>query len=179
MIDLGKTFYMICKIESDINEHLPVLYTYGKLVDHITEFGVRRGRSTVAWQYAAPKTLISYDIDYCDVNDRLMADFDDSNRPDFRFIQADVLEIDIEETDLIFFDTYHTYKQLSGELKRHGNKARKYLIFHDIVTYGIVGEDKSFPGIAAAIDEFVVENRQWSTDAVYKNNNGLLVLKRD
>jgi hypothetical protein len=71
MIDLASTFEMLCKTESDINEHLPTLYDYGRRVDHITEFGVRNGRSTVAWQYANPKTLISYDIDYCDINERL------------------------------------------------------------------------------------------------------------
>jgi len=179
MIDLAKTFKMICKIKSDINEHIPVLYDYGTRVNHITEFGVRNGRSTVAFQYAAPDTLISYDIDYCDVNDRLMVDFNDSNKPNFNFIQADVLKIEIEETDLIFFDTFHSYKQLKKELELHGNKSRRYLIFHDVVTFGIVGEDHKRPGITAAIDEFVLDNCQWSVEVLYQNNNGLLVLRKN
>jgi hypothetical protein len=179
MIDLASTFKMLCNIESDINEHLPTLYDYGRQVDHITEFGVRKGRSTVAWQYANPKTLISYDIEHCDINERLMAETPEGERPDFRFIQADVLDVEIEETDLIFFDTLHSYIQLSQELKLHGNKARRYLIFHDIVSFGLRGEDRKKPGIGAAIDEFLIANPQWVGDAMYINNNGLAILKRD
>ena len=178
MIDLAKTFKMICKIKSDINEHIPVLYDYGKRVNHITEFGVRNGRSTVAFQYAAPKTLISYDINYCDINDRLLADFAEDDRPDFRFIQANTLDIEIEDTDLVFFDTFHSYTQLSKELALHGNKASRYLIFHDIVTFGVEGEDHKRPGIAAAIDEFVIANNHWTVEVMHTNNNGLLILKR-
>jgi hypothetical protein len=179
MIDLASTFEMLCKTESDINEHLLTLYDYGRRVDHITEFGVRNGRSTVAWQYANPKTLISYDIDYCDINERLFAETPEDECPDFRFIQADVLKIEIEETDLIFFDTLHSYTQLRQELKLHGNKARRYLIFHDLVSYGLRGEDGEIPGIGAAIDEFLLANRHWVGDAMYTNNNGLAILKRN
>ena len=179
MIDLAGTFKMVCEMETDINEHIPTLCAYGKKVDHITEFGVRRGRSTVAWQYANPKTLISYDIKHCDINEKLMAETPEADRPDFRFIRADVLEIEIEETDLIFFDTFHSYTQLHQELKLHGNKARKYLIFHDLVSYGLVGEDGKSPGIGAALDEFLLANSHWVGEAMYTNNNGLAILKRN
>jgi len=179
MIDLAKTYRILCEMESDINEHIPALYNYGRQVDHITEFGVRMGRSTVAWQCANPKTLVSYDIDYCDIHDRLMAGLGIDDDPNFKFIQADVLKIEIEETDLIFFDTYHSYTQLSKELEFHADKSKKYLIFHDIVTYGVRGEDGKLPGIAAAIDEFLSLNPHWVGEAMYTNNNGLLVLKRD
>ena len=44
MINLEKMFKIACRDDrSDINEHLPTLLKYGKLVDHITEFGVRGG----------------------------------------------------------------------------------------------------------------------------------------
>lgn len=176
---LANTFEMLCKCtESDIYEHLPTLLEYGRKVEHITEFGVRNGRSTVAWWCAAPTTLRCYDINKCDITKRLKTAADPDGKLDYEFIQIDVLGIKIEETDLIFFDTYHTYTQLSQELKLHGNKAQKYLIFHDTVTYGERGEDRKTPGIMAAIDEFKLYNPCWEWEAIFTNNNGLLILKR-
>jgi len=179
MIDLVDIFKMACEdIQSDINEHLPILLKYGRQVDHITELGVRGGCSTVAWWYAKPKTLRCYDVALCNAHDILMREVKGADGFDYKFIQADVLEIEIEETDLLFIDTYHTYNQLSKELALHGNKSRQYLIFHDTVTFGDRGEDYKKPGIIAAIDEFVLENPHWLIEKVFTNNNGLLVLRR-
>ena len=55
-------YQYLCDHASDINQHLPTLREYGEKVDHITEFGVRSGVSTVAFLHAHPKQLISYDI---------------------------------------------------------------------------------------------------------------------
>jgi len=180
MIDFKKTFEMLCQdTRSDIHEHLPTLLNYGKLVDHITEFGVRNGQSTFAWWYASPKTLRCYDINHCNVHHQLMACVGDKPYiADYKFFQANVLEIEIEETDLLFIDTYHTYGQLSKELALHGNKARRYLIFHDTVTFGEQGEDGKEPGLMAAIDEFMLENPHWWFLEIFSNNNGLTVLER-
>jgi len=180
MISLSKTYEMLCQsVGSDINEHLPTLLKYGKLVDHITEFGVRNGRSTVAWWYANPKILRCYDIDLCDIHQRLMVGMERPDRLDYKFIRADILEVEIEETDLIFFDTFHSYGQLKKELFLHGNKSRQYLMFHDTVTYGERGEDCLKPGIMAAIDEFMLENSHWLIKEVFTNNNGLIILRRE
>jgi hypothetical protein len=59
---------------------------------------------------------------------------------DFTFIEGDVLKLEIEETDLLFLDTWHVYEQVRDELKLHANKVRKYICFHDIVSWGEVGE---------------------------------------
>jgi len=179
MIDLFDIYKMACEdVQSDINEHLPILVKYGRQVDHITEFGVRGGCSTVAWWYAAPKTLRCYDIAECNAHNVLMREVPGADRFDYKFIQANVLAVEIEETDLLFIDTYHTYIQLSRELDLHANKVRKYLIFHDTVTFGDRGEDHKKPGIMAAIHDFVLENPCWSFEKVFTNNNGLLVLER-
>ena len=107
-----------------------------------------------------------------------MSNVERSDELDYKFFQADVLEIEIEETDLLFIDTYHTYGQLSKELELHGNKSRRYLIFHDTVTFGERGEDHKKPGIIKAIDEFLWENKHWSVRESFINNNGLVVLER-
>ena len=80
---------------------------------------------------------------------------------------ADKLEI--EQTDLLFIDTDHTYEQCSKELKMHGHKVNKYLMFHD--TTLCVELNK-------AISEFIEATKEWKIKEVLTNNNGLTVLER-
>jgi hypothetical protein len=103
----------------------------------------------------------------------------------------------ITDTDMLFIDTLHSYKQLKLELHLHGNKARKYIAFHDVVTFGEsdemhLSEDPSWPdslkeqyrnlpeglGINKAIVEFMVDNKHWRAEKLFSNNNGLLILTR-
>jgi hypothetical protein len=78
-------------MKSDINEHLPLLRIYGSLVDHITEFGVRHGNSTVALLASKPQKMISYDWkefnQYPKFRDLVARD------TEFVFIQADLERI--------------------------------------------------------------------------------------
>jgi predicted O-methyltransferase YrrM len=167
----------LCKKESDINEHLSTLVKYGKMVKHITEFGVRRGLSTVAWLYSIPEDLISYDINNRKFDHKLFKSMVPSST-NFTFIIGNTLEVTIKETDLLFIDTYHSYTQLTNELKLHGNKSRKYLIFHDTKIFGLVGEDKKQPALKRAIYEFIDSNKHWFLKEEFENNNGLIILER-
>jgi hypothetical protein len=98
---------------------------------------------------------------------------------DWLFRHGSTLEADvIEETDMLFVDTLHTYGQVKGELERHGNQARKYIVFHDTVSFGLVGEDYRKPGINLAIQEFMRDNPHWVLFEHYENNNGLTILAR-
>lgn len=175
-----------CAEPSDINELLPYLMQYASTCNHVTEFGVRNPTSTYAFLAACPKRLVSYDIGrYPEVDEaeRLAKE----EGIDFEFVLQDVLEADIEETDLIWYDTYHTATQLERELARHASKARKYQIFHDVETYGTIGEI-NYPGIKAelscgrglwfALNPFLETHPEWQIVLHLKFNNGLLILKR-
>ena len=73
------------------------------------------------------------------------------------------------------------YNQIKSELALHGNKAKKYLIFHDTTTFGEIGEtfiDPNAMGIWSAIEEFMNENKHWVIQEKLENNNGLTILKR-
>lgn len=164
-----------CTQKTDINEHLPILREYAGRVDHVTEFGVRDGNSTVALACGRPTKMVSYDIEEMDaVLSGLI-----SKEINFTFVQADVCDINIEPTDLLFLDTLHTYAQLCRELSLHGHKVQKYLIFHDTQTYGEIGEDGSRPGLRQAIREYMVATGCWSIQQEFTNNNGLTILHRD
>lgn len=166
-----------CKKKCDINEHLPTLKKYASESKHVTEFGVRFGISTSALLSGKPKVLKSYDINKKSFkkNKLYRSLIKDTS---FTFTVANVLEIEIEDTDMLFIDTWHTYNQLSQELRLHANKVRKHILFHDTVTFGNIGEDKTKPGLLAAINEFLDKNKCWSTTKVFKNNNGLYIISR-
>jgi methyltransferase family protein len=161
---------------SDINEHLPRMRQLGETCQHITEFGVRAGVSTVAWLAAHPKVLVCYDIQKHAEVDQLAALAADTG-VSFTFHLQNVLEASIAPTDLLFIDTLHTYDQLKQELARHSDKARKYIVLHDTEHFGTTGELPT-RGLWPAVAAFLAANSTWRLLEKHPNNNGLTVLAR-
>ena len=167
-----------CSKSSDINEHLPILFKYAKKCDHITEFGVRTGNSTIAFLAANPKKLISYDINI-DKEIQLLTDLSIKENINFYYIIHSSHTAEIEYTDLLFIDTDHGEFGTSKELENTKGKISKYIILHDSVTFGRYDAGDGNPinrGILFAIDKFLNENKNWKIIEDLKNNNGLLVL---
>jgi len=127
---------------------------------------------------ARPKRMLSYDIEdrRFDLENYLRLARDAG--VDFAFVKADVLAIDIEPTDLLFIDTFHTYRQLDSELARHADKARRFILLHDTTTYGQQGEDGAKPGLTAALHDFLAVAPEWRVRKRYDDENGLTVLAR-
>lgn len=178
-MNLVEIYNQKCSIPSDINEHLPTLKKYAEECEHITEMGVRWVVSTYALLMGNPKKMISYDIngvDWLPISELV------KDTTNFEFRVANTLDLEIEDTDLLFIDTLHNYKQLSGELKLHGNKSRKYIIMHDTTLFEWIGESYEGKvdemGLWPAIEEFLNENPHWELFERYTNNNGLTILKR-
>ena len=111
-----------CSIPSDIHEHLPTLKRYAEECDHITEMGVRWVVSTYALLMGKPKKLISYDINPIDSN---VIQEMVKNDTDFEFRVANTLNLEIEETDLLFLDTWHAYDQLKAEFSSADDLTRQ------------------------------------------------------
>jgi ornithine carbamoyltransferase len=174
---------------SDIHEHLPTLKRYAEECNHITEMGVRWIVSTYAFLMGKPDKLISIDIQHpntWNADLSLVEAAANEINAGFEFILGDTLQIEIDETDLLFIDTWHAYKQLKAELDRHHNKAKKYIILHDTTSYEFKDETSyeslgwrgDGPGIGQAINEFLTENTEWVLHEKFTNNNGLTILKR-
>lgn len=162
--------------KSDINENVHILYDLAQECKHVTEMGVRTGVSTRALLNSNVE-LVSYDIELNrNVSDLFKFAINVGKKVSYK--KANVLDIEIEETDLLFIDTLHTYEQLKQELKLHGNKARKYLAFHDTFTFGLKGEIGGNNGLLSAIIEFLIENPHWRFKIYKTNNNGFTVLER-
>ncbi len=177
-MNLKDKYENLCNTPSDINEHLPTLKKYAEECKHITEMGVRGIVSTYALLMGKPKTLISYDINMCNWEPVRELVKDDTN---FEFKIGNTLDIEIEQTDLLFIDTLHNYRQLSRELLLHADKVNKYIIFHDTTSYELNGESyegKREEGIWPAILDFIHHNPQWVIWERYTNNNGLTIIKK-
>jgi hypothetical protein len=162
---------------SDINENVHILYDMAKECETVIEFGVRTGVSTRAF-LNTDVSLTAFDIEKNNDVQKLFTLAKDQGKK-AEYIIRDVLKIEIPEVDLLFIDTLHTYAQLRQELALHGNKAKKYLIFHDTHTFGTSGEMKNDKkGLLPAIIEFLITNPHWAFHIHKTNNNGLTVLKR-
>jgi len=169
-----------CSVSSDIYQHLPTLQSYVEECEDVVEFGVRGIVSTWAMLAGKPTKMISYDIEkpskWGGNIDEVYSAAKDCGI-DYQFVLGDTTKIEIDECDLLFIDTLHEYDQMKKELELHGNKAKKYLIFHDTISFRERGESGG-GGIYRAIIEFLKENSQWYIEAEYTNNNGFLILKR-
>lgn len=176
---------------SDINEHLETLYNLGKECSHITEMGVRWVSSTWPLVYSNPKKIISYDI-VTNPNIIEVINLCNEYSVDYSFQEKDVLQLEIEPTELLFIDTLHTYNQLIKELEIHSNKVSKYIVLHDTEFFGRVDESvyehasnliKENPttkqGLMTAVEDFLSTElgQSWEIFKIYKNNNGLTILK--
>lgn len=165
---------------SDINEHLPTLKHYTEQCSHVTEFGVRWVVSTYAFMMGKPKILRSYDLEPIEnygIDSDYLKFLAAHNEIDFEFSVGNTLTLDIEQTDLLFIDTLHTYGQLKLELELHNSKVNKFIVLHDTETFGMIGENGEV-GLWPAVEEFLNTNIEWTLEKRYTNNNGLTILKR-
>ena len=171
---------------------LPRLRTLAETVDRVVEFGVKRGASTTAFLLGARQSVTSYDIEATREGEALARGV-----PGWTYRILSSLEAPVQPCDLIFFDSLHTYDQLTAELARHGQSAERYLVFHDVTTFGEVaakGETGlqawtyvaargSCPreawGIRPAIDAFMIAHPEWHIYYRDVSHHGLLVLHRD
>ena len=179
-LSMSEALQMLIRHPSDINEHLPMLDFLARKCDHVTEFGVRTGASTVAFlhglQGRREGTLRSYDIND---NFGVHKSLSPHTSVDWQFAVCSTLAISqIEPTDLLFVDTLHRYDQVRQELALHGDAARRWIVFHDTETFGKIGDDGGC-GINVAIYEWLEAKPEWRVVYWTHRNNGLTVIERE
>lgn len=193
----------LCNSYSDINEHLPTLYSYATRCESIFETGVRGVISTWALGYgllnnsSSKKYLFVNDIVPCDILNLLHAARNTNLQIDYEW--KNNLELTLKHKfDMIFIDTWHCYGQLKRELNKFAKQINKFIIMHDTTIDATVGEsvraghsvenhvkETGWPveeitnGLWPAVEEFLDEySNEWTLLARYSNNCGLTILKR-
>lgn len=149
------------------------------------------------------KKIFMNDLDVCDTSDVEKAC--SNNGITVKTEWKNNLELTFEENetyDLTFIDTYHVYGQLKRELEKFSKITNKFIIMHDTYVDAIQGEhlrriwdgtwdnlkqasintgiptNELMVGLLPAVDQFLDNNKEWELHEVYKNNNGLTVIKR-
>ncbi len=166
--EIQDKFIELCNTESDINQHLPVLREYADRCNHVTELGTRSCVSLFSFLSSNAKKVVAVDI--------LNVAVPDVEK--LQFICADDLQIEIEQTDLLFIDTLHQYQHLKKELALHSNKVNKYIALHDTNIFGRNSDDGTVKGLLDALDEFLLQNKDWSICYQTDINNGLTIIRR-
>jgi cephalosporin hydroxylase len=169
----------------EINEHLATFQRLGAECKTIAEFGVGIGTSTWAFLSTNPTRMRSYDIiEFPQINS--IKETATAMEWDWQLTIQDttVPGFHIEPCDLLFIDALHTGEAVEAELRQNHQYVGKYIIFHDIEKYGEHGQDErgevtpGIRGINGAINEFLTAHPEWLEVERYKNNNGLLVIKK-
>lgn len=197
---LMQEYSLFCNLKTEINEHLPTLFSLAKECESVVELGVCHGKSTRALLASGTK-LRSYDV-WIDQKVLELFEYAKGIGRDVEYIKQSSIECEIDECDMLFIDSWHNYYQLKKELKLHANKVKKYLAFHDTMSCGSSDEgldawgngtginiqdvyrdldtvEFNNYGINSAIFEFLSENKDWTVKKHYKNNNGLTILEKN
>lgn len=168
-----------CKTISDINEHLPTIKKYCDECESAYELGVRNIVSS--WAFAASNLQKFASVDLIVPKSEELKQLEDackSKKIDFKFLQKNSLDVEAEEVDLTFIDTWHVYDLCIQELNKYSKITKKYIILHDTTLFGESGEQPDKLGLNYAVREFLENNKDWKIKEVFSNNNGLTVLQK-
>lgn len=161
---------------------------YASRCERCVEFGCQQGRTAVAMLMEC-RNVTSYDITETPESRELK-----TIAPHWLYRIQDSVIADFDWTDLLFIDSFHSHEQVKRELG-HADRVRKYLLFHDSITFGSVSaadergnmswtykRGKPVPpehiGIRPAIDQLMIRDPSWRIDRHDTHSHGLLVLRR-
>jgi hypothetical protein len=181
---IEELYQWVRRIPRDLNEHSEQLKVVAYNSRHVTEFTKRR-ESTLYFLAGRPEYLISYNAEGTDpmmtvIKNTVVRDTGEEGHISFTINTGNVdsLLVDIDETDALFLDTEANYVRLSEELKKHSSKVRKFIVIHDTMINGELGDDGKL-GLNYALREFVKENPQWKVYSFSPAQYGLTVLTCD
>jgi GT2 family glycosyltransferase/Flp pilus assembly protein TadD len=159
---------------SELNVHLPVLHELARRCRHITDVGTGAGAAATAFLYAGPRKLVCVDRMRCPRVEALAAL---AGTTELAFREEDVLQVELEETDLLFLDAWHVGQQLRRELALHAGQVRRFLVVHGTTAFADRGESDGHEGLRPALDELLAAGA-FRIAARHDNNGGLTVLER-
>jgi hypothetical protein len=195
VIDSKYTEY--CSKWSDIYEHLPTLARYASECKHVTEMGSPGGASYAFASGLKNNTNSKIVIVRQESEDIIFKNACAVENINVVFHKSSSLECPLEQTDLLFIDTWHVYGQLKRELDRWNSHVVKYIIMHDTTVDEWAGETirarwnpkeqsektgipvhEITKGLWPAIREFLASHPEWKMRERYTNNHGLTILER-
>jgi hypothetical protein len=203
--ELQKNYDVVCAKQNDLTPYATVLHYMANHVSSVTEMGIGPKEyglnSTWALLYGlhtssnTNKKYTAYDYEDNPVNDNIYyaKKLAENLNINFNFIIGDTGEVSIENSDLLFIDTDHTYQHLMKELTLHSPKINKYILIHD--TSGKYGHWEDWPydhdrrgllrtqpykyGLWPCCVDFLEEHKEWKLLTRYEENSGLTIFERN
>lgn len=185
----------------ETQEHFPTFYHFGSKCSRIVEFGVFLAFSSWAWVACKPSFLRCVDVERRpggeweaieETAPKLGIDFafeiaDSGHGALKRIVEERYVSISHEllikepyqlptDTELLYIDSYHSYTHLKAELTIHGAKVKKYILFHDTLSFGEHHGFDGDKGLNYAIDEFLESNPNWKKILKVNYGHGCTVL---
>jgi cephalosporin hydroxylase len=199
---ISQQYQRLCKLPSDINEHLPIMMAMSAECKTIAELGVRDIVSTWAFlqgllnNNSDTKRLICVDV--CDIpNIDIVKYIGKKENICVKFIKHDSATVKLPKVDMVFIDTWHVYGHLKRELEHLHSNVGKYIVMHDTEIDKIYGEvvrlnhdpekasaKSGYPlneittGLGIAIIEFLTDHPEWEFKVHFTNCCGLTILQR-
>jgi hypothetical protein len=99
-------------------------------------------------------------------------------KTDLRWSSGNPETAEIDETDMLFVDQWHTADQVMTGLPRLAAKVSRWIVMHDTQVYGEKGVEGQ-PGLLVGLRQFMRQHPEWSVIYHSTVNNGLSVLSRD
>jgi hypothetical protein len=170
-VSLQTLYQLAVASPSDLNEHVIKLYTLAKECPRIEEIATRN-QSTVAFLNAGPKHLHSINT----ASDTVMSALESRKGETELLIEhVDPLSAKPSGADLLFIDEVHTADRVYSQLAQFGVTTTRYIVLHDTVLFGEVGESGA-PGILPAVRRWMKEHPEWSVIYHTLAQHGLTVL---
>jgi hypothetical protein len=190
----------ICQ-RSDIHEHLPALKELASTCSSVAEIGLREMESTwgilqgLSESPHTPRSYLGIDIAQPPLQIlHLARRCAEEHGISFDFWQANDMEIDMPQVDMLFIDSLHTYCHLSYELELFSPKVRRYIAMHDTsAPWGEADDveyqgdrteypkeiDRTKRGLWAAVEDFLSRHPEWILQDRFFNCHGFTVLRRN
>ena len=166
------------KAGGPLSSYLLTLATLARGCDHVTEFGVHGGESTLAFLHGISNKeaqLRSYHPSPVPEIGSLL-----ERRPDIplKFSIAEPTDISpIDSTDLLFLNTRPIHSQILRELSTHACRVQRFLVIPQTEQFSKAGAD-SGPGISRALLEWITTHPEWKIELRSSQNGGLTIMKR-
>lgn len=159
----------------DLDLHADVLAAVARRADGVVTEITKRRESTMAFAFGGAKEIVSYQLD----QDKRAVDVIVAGGVPVRMFGSHGLPAEgIEPTDVLFIDSKHTHEAALAQLLLCGPVVRKFIILHDTVIHGEIGQDGRRPGLLGAVRDFVRGNSEWTVVYHTAVQYGLTILSR-
>lgn len=139
--------------------------------DSYTEFGINQGTTLAAAMLENPTTVRAYDIKlgWYTQAAYLFTQYAEDHTIDYKVTESNTLDCLIDPVDVLYIDSYHKRAHLEKELAIHGNKANRFIIFHDTLAR---------PELKGAVCQYVMANEEWSIVTECDVSVGFMTIER-